>query len=64
LSYGRHCFAVSSTITAYSTPEDNSMNATVKIQPYHLALQAMVYIRQSTTKQVLLHTERIFPLGI
>src|SRR5512134_2588412 len=33
------------------------MNATVKIQPYHLALQAMVYIRQSTTKQVLLHTE-------
>ncbi len=33
------------------------MNATVKIQPDHLALQAMVYLRQSTAKQVLLHTE-------
>jgi DNA invertase Pin-like site-specific DNA recombinase len=33
------------------------MNAVLKIQPYHLNLQAMVYIRQSTPKQVLLHTE-------
>lgn len=33
------------------------MNAVLKIQPYHRSLQAMVYIRQSTPKQVLLHTE-------
>lgn len=33
------------------------MNATLKIQPHHRSLQALVYIRQSTPKQVLLHPE-------
>lgn len=33
------------------------MNPTLKIQPRHLALQAMVYIRQSTPKQVMINTE-------
>jgi len=33
------------------------MNAVLKIQLYHLNLQAMVYLRQSTPKQVLLHPE-------
>lgn len=33
------------------------MNAALKIQPYHRSLQALVYIRQSTPKQVLLHPE-------